>query len=66
MLKIIKLPEVKNLTALSRSQIYRLISQKKFPAKILLGGTRGTGWVQTEILSWIKDRIEESRNGGNS
>ncbi len=34
--RIIRLPEVKNLTGISRSQIYELIKKGKFPKQINL------------------------------
>lgn len=58
---IIKLPEVKSRTSLSRSTIYRRISQGTFPAPINLGG-RAVGWIEAEILGWLNQQIESSRN----
>jgi prophage regulatory protein len=60
-LKIIKLPAVKDRTSLSRSAIYLKISQNTFPAPISLGD-RSVGWIEEEINSWIKERIESSRS----
>ena len=58
--KILKLPTVKELTALSRSTIYLRISKGEFPASISLGG-RAVGWLEEDINQWIERRIEESR-----
>ena len=57
---ILRLPEVKQRTGLSRSSIYLRISNKVFPAPISLGG-RSVGWLEVEIEEWIVARIEESR-----
>jgi len=55
-LKIIKLPEVKELTTFSRSTIYRLIDEGKFPKQIKLA-ERSSGWIKQEILDYLNTRI---------
>ncbi|ABQ54206.1 helix-turn-helix transcriptional regulator [Legionella pneumophila] len=60
--KILKLPEVKERTAISRSRIYNLISEGLFPKPILLGGARAVGWIESEINEWIEQQIDASRN----
>ena len=55
-----RLPEVTARTGLSRSTIYVLIRQGKFPSQIRLG-PRAVGWIETEIVDWIEARIDESR-----
>lgn len=58
--RMLRLPEVVNRTALSRSQIYRLIDQGTFPRQVQLG-ERAAGWVEEEVELWLRDRIESSR-----
>ena len=57
---ILRLPNVKASTGLSRSTIYLRISQGTFPKPVKLGG-RAVGWVQTEIQEWLQQQIEASR-----
>ena len=57
---ILRLPEVKARTGLSRSTIYLRIAEGKFPPPINLG-ERSVGWVEAEIDAWIAKRIEISR-----
>lgn len=57
---ILRLPEVKQRTGLSRSTIYLRIANNEFPAPISLGG-RSVGWPETAIDEWIVSKIEESR-----
>ncbi len=57
---IIRLPAVKNKTGLARSTIYLRIKQGTFPKQVSLGG-RTVGWVESEIETWLSNRIEESR-----
>ena len=58
--RMLRLPEVVNRTALSRSQIYRLIELGTFPRQISLG-ERAAGWVEGEVDAWLRTRIETSR-----
>lgn len=53
--KFLRLPEVKVRTGLSRSTIYALIGQSKFPRHIPLG-LRCVGWLESEIDAWIEVR----------
>lgn len=59
---ILRLPEVKARTGLSRSEIYRRESLNQFPHRVSLGA-RSVGWPSLEIQEWIEARIRESRNG---
>lgn len=45
------------LTGLSRSTIYRLIQEGKFPAPIKIG-ERASGWKQSTIEAWIDNRAQ--------
>ncbi|MEN6586601.1 MAG: AlpA family transcriptional regulator [Sulfuricella sp.] len=58
---ILRRKEVEGRTGLSRSTIYALISEKKFPSPIDLGGGRAVGWLDHEISAWIEQRIKETR-----
>lgn len=57
---ILRLPEVKSRTGLSRSSIYLRVSEGRFPKPVGLGG-RAVGWVEQDISEWISSRIEISR-----
>ena len=58
---ILRLPEVKKTTGLSRSTIYSRISRGTFPRPVNLGA-RAVGWVEAEIEEWLRQRIEASRS----
>ena len=58
--QIIRLKDVIALTGLSRSTIYLRMVQGKFPKKISLG-SRAVGWINSEVIEWIEQRIGESR-----
>ena len=55
--KILKLPEVMERCALSRSSIYAYISKGNFPRPVTLG-LRAVGWLESEIVDWINQRAE--------
>ena len=57
---ILRLPEVKARTGLSRSTIYILIKKHRFPRQVSLG-ERAVGWLDHEIEDWLNARISESR-----
>jgi prophage regulatory protein len=53
---IIKFCKVKEFTKLSRTTIYRLISQGKFPRQIKLS-ERSSGWVEQEVTDYLDSKI---------
>jgi prophage regulatory protein len=55
MTKILKLPDVMEATALSRSSIYAFIQKGIFPRPCRLG-ERAVGWKSDEISAWIESR----------
>lgn len=60
--KILRLPNVKTRTGLSRSAIYSRMAEGNFPRAISLG-PRTVGWVESEIDDWLNQQIEASRVG---
>ncbi len=57
---ILRLPEVKRSTGLSRSTIYLRIAEGTFPKQVSLGD-RAVGWLEAEIQEWLQRRIEANR-----
>ena len=58
--KILRLPEVRSRTGLSRSTIYAHMSDHEFPRPIDLG-PRAVGWLESEVNDWLNERIQSSR-----
>ena len=56
--RLIKLAEVRQRTALSKTTIYLLIQQGKFPSSVRLG-ERAVAWAESEVDDWIADRITD-------
>ena len=57
---IIRLPQVKQRTGLSRSTIYSLIQRGQFKTPISLGA-RAVGWLESDVADFIAARIKASR-----
>ncbi|MDE0879134.1 MAG: AlpA family transcriptional regulator [Sphingomonas bacterium] len=53
--RILRLPEVKSRTGLSRSSIYAKIADDTFPKQKKLGH-RIVGWFESDVTAWITAR----------
>jgi prophage regulatory protein len=62
MSKILRLPQVIQKTGLSRSTIYSLINSGDFPKRIKLT-SRSMGFLEEELDSWLKARVEKDTGG---
>lgn len=56
---ILRLPQVKARTGLSRSSIYLAVRRGEFPQPISLG-PRAVGWVESSIDQFIEAKIKAS------
>lgn len=54
--QVLRLPAVQAKTQLSRTSIYRLESEGKFPGRIQLGTGHSVGWLEHEIDEWLTNR----------
>jgi len=57
---ILRIPDVKKRTGLSRSTIYLRIAQGTFPKPVCLGD-RPAGWLEAEIQEWLQGRVQARR-----
>ncbi len=56
--RILRRPAVEATTGLSRSTIYHHMQAGTFPKPIKLGA-KAVGWLESEVVAWIKDRTDE-------
>lgn len=56
--RFLLLDEVLERTGLSRTMLYELIAEGKFPRPVKLG-LRRNAWVDLEVDGWMADRIAE-------
>ena len=57
---VIRLPEVKKRTGLSKASIYRKAKEGTFPRPRIRLGVKARGWAESEIDSWLRARDHES------
>jgi len=55
--QFIRLNKVKEITSLSKSSIYRLISEGDFPKQVQIG-KRAVVWVRSDINAWINQKLK--------
>ncbi len=53
--KILRCQDVQEVTGLSRSTIYRMMTRDDFPKATKLG-IRAIGWRQSVVADWIEGR----------
>jgi len=57
-MRFLKLKEVMQKTALSRSAIYRKMDEGSFPKSVSLGD-RAVAWVEKEVDEWMEACLGE-------
>ena len=60
--RYMRLPEVLQVTGLSRSTIYRLEAQGLFPSRYAIG-PKAVGWLDKELFDWVKSRRRPEQGG---
>lgn len=58
--RILRLPQVIELTGFSRSSIYSMMQDGDFPLSIKLG-KRAVGWKEEDINKWVNSRATFKR-----
>lgn len=52
---ILRMPEVKRLTGLGRTSIYRMMADGVFPRSVAVG-SRAVGWMVGDIRAWLQGK----------
>ena len=55
-IRFLKLKDVKDITSLSATSIYRQMATGKFPNKIQLTQNRGA-WLESEVIDYLESKI---------
>lgn len=58
--RLIRVPEVLRRVGFSRTTMYELIKEGRFPDKVIIGA-RAVAFVESEIDAWIENNIFDSR-----
>ena len=51
--KIIRRPQVEKATGLSRTTIYQMMAEDRFPKPVRLG-KRAVGWRESDLSDWLE------------
>ena len=55
---ILRLQQVKELTGLSKTTLWRRVRDGEFPPALRLGGpkSRAVGWRRSDVEQWLRER----------
>ena len=54
--EFLRLKDIQQITSLSKSTIYRLISEGSFPKQVKVG-KRAVVWVRSDVSNWMDQRL---------
>ena len=57
--RILRLGAVLERTGLSRSTLYQMAKEGRFPSQYALGH-RAVGWLESDVEAWIMQRVQAS------
>jgi len=63
-MRLLSKRQVREIVLYSPQHIARLEQAGKFPKRVRLGLSR-VGWVEDEVLNWLKERIAERDKPGS-
>ena len=55
MQRLMRRPDVQNVTGLSRSTIYAMMAEGTFPKPVKLG-KRAVAWREADVKAWLESR----------
>lgn len=58
MTKMLRLPEVLERVGLSRSMVYKMMSEDRFPQVVKI--SKASRWTEQSIEDWLQARIQAS------
>jgi len=61
MTKLLRLPEVLNRVSLSRSMVYKMMSEHRFPQRVKIANA--SRWTEQSIEEWLQSQIKTSSSG---
>ena len=61
-IRILRLPEVCQVTGLKRAMIYRLQQRKSFPQSVKITD-HAVGWINAEVQAWLEQRVAARQLG---
>lgn len=62
--RLLRMKRVCDLTGISKSHVYHMVSKGQFPKPVsLVPGGSSKGWVEEEVVDWIESRIKQRNEG---
>lgn len=58
MQRLMRRPDVEDVTGLSRSTLYSMMAEGTFPKPVKLG-KRAVGWREADIATWLDSRAQD-------
>jgi prophage regulatory protein len=59
--RLLRLPQVCDITGVKRSMIYQMEAEHRFPRRIKIGA-RAVVWLEEEVRAWVAQRVDSSRS----
>lgn len=56
-MRMLRLPEVMQMTGLRKTKIYELQSQGDFPMRVKIT-SHSVGWIEEDVQAWLAMRVE--------
>ena len=57
--KLLRLPAVMEMTEISRSSVYRLVQENKFPKPVRVAVPNMTVWPSDKIEQWVQTQLAD-------
>jgi prophage regulatory protein len=64
-IRILRLPEVCQVTGLKRAMIYRLQQRQSFPQSVKITD-HAVGWIDAEVQAWLEQRVAARQVGARA
>jgi prophage regulatory protein len=59
--RLLRLPQVCDITGVKRSMIYQMEAERRFPRRIKIG-VRAVAWLEAEVREWVAQRVDNHRS----
>ena len=59
--RLLRLPQVCDITGVKRSMIYQMEAEQRFPRRIKIG-VRAVAWIEAEVREWVAQRVDSHRS----
>ena len=63
--RLLRLPEVEQITGLKKSSVYMLMKRGEF-VRCVHVTARCVAWPESRVLQWVQDRISQAERAGSS